>query len=155
MLDDGAEKEVIGVGVGRVPEAEYGQQERPAQRNEGRRGGYSTMERMQRRHVSLNPVTIAQKSAEAEVCPFAERVLPRVADLWVQASLEQRQRFQQLFPEGIAFDGNGFVGTVTAPGFSYLQPMASGNERVVDQIWVSSNPLIRWLRQVDGLRTTA
>jgi hypothetical protein len=27
----------------------------------------------------------------------------------VQASLEQRQRFQQLFfPEGLAFDGNGF-----------------------------------------------
>jgi hypothetical protein len=25
---------------------------------------------------------------------FAERVLPRAADLWVQASLEQRQRFQ-------------------------------------------------------------
>ena len=24
---------------------------------------------------------------------FAERVLPRAADLWVQASLEQRQRF--------------------------------------------------------------
>ncbi len=43
---------------------------------------------------------------------FAERILPRAADLWVQASLEQRQRFQQLFfPEGIAFDGNGFVGT--------------------------------------------
>src|SRR4051812_8397052 len=42
----------------------------------------------------------------------AERVLPRAADLWVQASLEQRQPFQQLFfPDGIAFDGNGFVGT--------------------------------------------
>jgi len=43
---------------------------------------------------------------------FAERVLPRAADLWVQASLEQRQRFQQLFfPDGITFDGKGFVGT--------------------------------------------
>jgi hypothetical protein len=43
------------------------------------------------------------------ILAFAERVLPRAADLWVQASLEQRQRFQQLFfPEGIAFDGNGF-----------------------------------------------
>jgi hypothetical protein len=32
--------------------------------------------------------------------------LPRAADLCVQASLEQRQRFQQLFfPEGISFDG--------------------------------------------------
>ena len=31
------------------------------------------------------------------ILAFAERVLPCAADLWVQASLEQRQRFQQLF----------------------------------------------------------
>ena len=69
------------------------------------------------------------------ILAFAERVLPRASDLWVQASLEQRQRFQQLFfPEGISFDGNGFVGTaVTAPAFSYLQPIADGKERMVDQ----------------------
>ena len=56
------------------------------------------------------------------------------ADLWVQASLEQRQRFQQLFfPDGIAFDGKGFVGTrVTAPVFSYLRTIEDGNERMVD-----------------------
>ena len=57
------------------------------------------------------------------ILAFAERVLPRAADLWVQASLEQRQRFQQLFfPDGIAFDGNRFIGTgATAPAFSYLR----------------------------------
>ena len=56
------------------------------------------------------------------------------ADLWVQASLEQRQRFQLLFfPDGIAFDGKGFVGTrVTAPAFSYLRMIEDGNERLVD-----------------------
>jgi hypothetical protein len=45
------------------------------------------------------------------------------------------RRFQQLFlPEGISFDGNGFVGTrVTAPAFSYLREIETGNERVVDQ----------------------
>jgi hypothetical protein len=31
------------------------------------------------------------------ILAFAERVLPRAADLWVQASPDQRQRFQQLF----------------------------------------------------------
>ena len=37
---------------------------------------------------------------------FAERVLPRASDLWVQASPNQRQRLQQLFfGEGVAFDG--------------------------------------------------
>ena len=64
------------------------------------------------------------------ILAFAERVLPRAADLWVQASLEQRQRFQQLFfPDGIAFDGNRFVGTtVTAPAFSYLRTIEDGSE---------------------------
>jgi site-specific DNA recombinase len=68
------------------------------------------------------------------ILAFAERVLPRAADLWVQASLEQRQRFQQLFfPEGIAFDGKSLVRTgATGPAFSYLQPIEGGNERVVD-----------------------
>ena len=68
------------------------------------------------------------------ILAFAERVLPRASDLWVQASLEQRQRFQQLFfPDGIAFDGKGFVGTrVTAPAFSYLREIETGNEKLVD-----------------------
>jgi hypothetical protein len=57
------------------------------------------------------------------ILAFAERILPRAADLWVQASLDQRQRFQQLFfPEGITFDGSAFVGTAaTAPAFGYLR----------------------------------
>jgi hypothetical protein len=64
------------------------------------------------------------------ILAFAERVLPRAADLWVQASLEQRQRFQQLFcPDGIAFDGNSFVRTaITAPAFSYLLTIEGGNK---------------------------
>ena len=61
--------------------------------------------------------------------------VPRAADLWVQASLDQRQRFQQLFfPNGIAFDGNRFVGTgATAPAFSYLREIRTENEGLVDQ----------------------
>ncbi len=64
------------------------------------------------------------------ILAFAERVLPRAADLWVQASLEQRQRFQQLFfPDRIAFSRNGFVRTaVTAPAFSYLRTIEDGNK---------------------------
>jgi hypothetical protein len=46
------------------------------------------------------------------ILAFAERVLPRASDLWVQASLEQRECLQELFfPEGITFDGKGFVRT--------------------------------------------
>ena len=72
------------------------------------------------------------------ILAFAERILPRASDLWVQASLDQRQRFQQLFfPDGIAFDGNRFVGTgVTAPAFSYLRGIETENEGLVDQTGV-------------------
>ena len=46
----------------------------------------------------------------AGILAFAERILPRAADLWVQASLDQRQRFQQLFfPDGVAFDEIGLL----------------------------------------------
>src|SRR6478672_7814569 len=57
----------------------------------------------------------------------------RSAALWVQSSLEQRQRFQQLFfPDGIPFDGKGFVRTgVTPPAFSCLRDMETGNEGLV------------------------
>ena len=56
----------------------------------------------------------------------------------MQASLNQRQRFQQLFfPDGIAFDGNRFIGAaVTAPAFSYLREIRTGNEGLVDQTGV-------------------
>ena len=66
------------------------------------------------------------------ILAFAERILPCAADLWVQASLEQRQWFQQLFlPDGIAFDGNGFVRTdATAPAFS-----TCGRLRAEMKVW--------------------
>jgi hypothetical protein len=41
---------------------------------------------------------------------------------------------QLFFPDGIAFDGNRFIGTgVTAPAFSYLRTIEGGNEGLVDQ----------------------
>src|SRR4029453_1012902 len=91
------------------------------------------------------------------ILAFAERVLPRASDLWVQASLEQRQRFQQLFfPDGIAFDGKGFVGTrVTARAFSYLRENETVNERLVAQIFPRWNPLTSWMRQIEGFQRAA
>jgi hypothetical protein len=51
------------------------------------------------------------------ILAFAERILPRASDLWVQASLDYKQSLQQLFfPEGVAFDRNRLNRTaVTAP----------------------------------------
>jgi hypothetical protein len=92
----------------------------PASRVPGvlRRQGYEILERFREEGESAK-----------SILAFPERVLPRAADLWVQASLDQRQRFQQLFfPDGIAFDGNRFVRTgATAPAF--LQLLAGNQNR--------------------------
>ena len=67
------------------------------------------------------------------ILAFAERILPRASDLWVQASLDYKQRLQQLFfPEGIAFDGNRFNRTaVTVTTFQYLA-RSERDENLVD-----------------------
>ena len=66
------------------------------------------------------------------ILAFAERILPRASDLWVQASLDYKQRLQQLFfPEGIAYDGNRFNRTAaTALLFKYLEPAERAEESV-------------------------
>jgi len=49
---------------------------------------------------------------------FAER-LPRAANWWVQASLDQKQRLQQMFyPEGVAFDGIDLIEPLQPHHFS-------------------------------------
>ena len=91
------------------------------------------------------------------ILAFAKRILPCASDLWVQASLNQRQRFQQLFfPDGIAFDGNRFIGTgVTAPAFSYLREIRTGNEGLVAQICPRWNRLQPWFELVGGFKGAA
>ena len=58
------------------------------------------------------------------VLSFAEKFLLDPARLWLEMSLEQRQRFQLvLFPKGIELMPNGEVGTaVTSSVFEILQP---------------------------------
>ena len=62
------------------------------------------MSRMCRQHSKRGFIAKISRGPDVKIivvvalaCAFAERVLPRAADLWVQAPLEQRQRFQQLF----------------------------------------------------------
>ena len=89
-------------------------------------------------------LTLAQIAHHAEavddldgqgILAFAERVLPRASDLWVQASLDYKQRLQALFfPEGIAYDGDRFNRTAaTAPLFNYLAPSESADEKMVSR----------------------
>jgi site-specific DNA recombinase len=69
------------------------------------------------------------------ILAFAEHILPRASDLWIQATLEQRQRLQRLFfPDGIAFDGKELVRTsVTASAFSELAQIQGVESGLVDQ----------------------
>lgn len=64
--------------------------------------------------------------------------IPRATDLWVQASLNQKQRLQQLFlPEGIAFDGIRFNRTAaTAPFFKYLAAGEGAEEKMVSRVGI-------------------
>ena len=80
------------------------------------------------------------------ILAFAERILPRASYLWVQASLDYKQRLQQLFfPEGIAYDGNRFNRTAaTAPLFNYLAPSESADEKLVSRVGIE--PTTRRLR---------
>ncbi|HLG58108.1 MAG TPA: hypothetical protein VI485_22365, partial [Vicinamibacterales bacterium] len=74
------------------------------------------------------------------ILAFAERILPRASDLWVQASLDYKQRLQQLFfPEGIAYDGNRFNRTAaTAPFFKYLARGESAEESLVSHAGIET-----------------
>jgi hypothetical protein len=89
------------------------------------------------------------------ILAFAERILPRASDLWVQASLDDKQRLQQLvFPEGIAFDGNRFNRTAaTAPLFKYLAPSESADEKMVSRVGIE--PTTRRLRVAQSDRNSA
>jgi hypothetical protein len=49
------------------------------------------------------------------VLAFAQTIVSRSSRLWVESSLDQKQRPQKvLFPEGIRFDGEGFGTGITS-----------------------------------------
>ena len=95
--------------------------------------------------------TLTDQDVELDVegiLAFAERILPRASDLWVQASLDYKQGLQQLFfPEGVAYDGNRFNRTAaTAPLFNYLAPSESADEKMVSRLGIE--PRTRRLRAI-------
>ena len=90
----------------------------------------------------LTLTDIDRHSAQVEkldvqgILAFAERVLPRASDLWVQASLEQRQRRQQLFfPDGVVFDGKRFVRTdLSTSAFRHLAPVEGSENNLASPV---------------------
>jgi hypothetical protein len=61
------------------------------------------------------------------VVSFADQILTNAPRLWLNASLEQRQRFQRvIFPERLHFANGEFRTTVTCPIFNLIQPDSVG-----------------------------
>ena len=55
---------------------------------------------------------------------FADHLLTNAARIWTEASLDQRQRLQQVFfPEGLRFDGEAFGTAVTCLAFSDFEAL--------------------------------
>jgi hypothetical protein len=67
--------------------------------------------------IDLHTAATDQLDVEG-ILAFAEHVPPNAADMWVHASLPQKQRFQQLFfPHGLEFDGQSSSNRRNLPCF--------------------------------------
>ncbi len=98
------------------------------------------------------------------VLGFAERVSLNAPRLWLEANLDQRQRFQAfLFPEGLEVVEGEIRTPVTASFYEELQHFTTPEERLVAHGDTSSNTTTRlrpsafarlekFLRRVDSFR---
>ena len=81
-----------------------------------------------RRHLAGLGVTLRSVSQPID---FAERVSLNASRLWLETSLEQRQRFQAfLFPEGLQVEEGGIRTPVTASFYEELRSFTDAEERL-------------------------
>ena len=70
--------------------------------------------------IELHEVELEELDVEG-VLAFAEHLLTNAARLWMEASLDQKQRLQTVFfPEGLQFDGEEFGTALTCLAFKQL-----------------------------------
>lgn len=90
------------------------------------------------------------------VLGFAERVSLNAPRLWLEASLDQRQRFQAfLFPEGIQVADRELRTPVTTSFYERLHSFTTQEKRLVEQLRGSWNSLLVWLRDVQAWSQTS
>ena len=66
------------------------------------------------------------------ILDFARYVLVNAGRMWIEASLDQKQRLQAvLFPRGVTYADGSFGTAVTCSVFSELQPIGEAGERLV------------------------
>ncbi len=83
--------------------------------------------------MELNEAKVEDLDVESAV-NFALFAIGDASRFWLEASLEQKQRFQQsLFPEGLAFDGQEFGTARTCLAFNYLRQVSSRNSRLASR----------------------
>ena len=86
--------------------------------------------------MELNDSRVEELDVESAV-NFALDAIRDASRFWLDASIEQKQRFQQaLFPIGLRFDGNEFETATTCLAFSYLQDVSRSNSSLASRIGV-------------------
>ena len=73
--------------------------------------------------IELHDAKLDELDVEG-ILGFADHLLTNAARIWTEASLDQRQRLQQVFfPDGLRFDGKAFGTAVTCLAFSDFQAL--------------------------------
>ena len=81
--------------------------------------------------IELREASLETIDAE-EVVEFALNVLVNASNLWKTASLDQKQRFQQvLFPEGVEYTDGDYRTTATCMLFNGLETEEAEKEDLV------------------------
>lgn len=79
----------------------------------------------ERQQVRGELAALKQSRADdiTELLQFAERLFSRAAQAWEQATVEQRQRLQQVyFPNGLTYSGSEFRTATTCLFFKHFEP---------------------------------
>lgn len=86
--------------------------------------------------MELNEARVDELDIET-VVNFAIEAMGDASRFWLDATIDQKQRFQQvLFPEGLTFDGEKFGTAATCMAFSYLQQVSVGQSSLASRTGV-------------------
>lgn len=86
--------------------------------------------------MELNEARVEELDIET-VLNFAIEAIGDASRFWLDATIDQKQRFQQvLFPKGLAFDGEKFGTAETCLAFSYLRDISSGGSSLASRTGV-------------------
>ncbi len=87
------------------------------------------------------------------VLGFAEHVVTNAARLWAELGIYGKQDLQQeLFPQGLSFDGQEFGTAVTSVTFKHFEALRPTGTDVASLSIPNWNQVLGWLKDMDALR---